>query len=162
MYSHSACTKHLRRFQLIQLSTLTLAVYLDPMIAAKSPYTRFVPCVVPARTLTRAIQDARDSIIRQLSGEFCNNGKHALGEVIKTCWLDTAAAAGHLGHTIKTLHTYRWMGVGPECRKIGRRVVYDVRQLDAWAARRKGDESALAGAELMGPLSAPDGILCPA
>src|SRR5215831_20496459 len=76
MYSHSACTKHLRRFQLIQLSTLctlTLAVDLDPMIAAESSYTRFVPCVVPARTLTRAIQDARDSIIRHLSGEFCNN-----------------------------------------------------------------------------------------
>src|SRR5215469_5040834 len=70
MHSHSASTKQLGRFQLIQLSTLTLAVDLDPMIAAKSSYTRFVPRVVPARTLTRSIQDARDSIIRHLSGEF--------------------------------------------------------------------------------------------
>src|SRR5262249_29891928 len=76
MHSHSACTKHLRRFQLIQLSTLgtlTLAVDLDPMIAAKGSYTHFVPRVVPARTLTRSIQDARDSIIRHLSGEFSDN-----------------------------------------------------------------------------------------
>jgi hypothetical protein len=71
MHSHSACTKHLRRFQLIQLSTLctlTLAVDLDPVIAAKSSYTHFVPGVVAARTLTRAIEDARDSTIRHLSG----------------------------------------------------------------------------------------------
>jgi hypothetical protein len=55
IYGHSACTKHLRRFQLIQLSTigtLTLAVDLDSMIAAKSSYTCFVPGVVPARTFT--------------------------------------------------------------------------------------------------------------
>src|SRR5215469_7758956 len=76
MHSHSACTKHLRRFQLIQLRTfctLTVAVDLDPMIAAKSPYTRFVPRVVPARTLTRSVQDARDSIVRDLSGEFSDD-----------------------------------------------------------------------------------------
>src|SRR5215471_6070148 len=76
MHSHSACTKDLRRLQLIQLCTfctLTVAVDLDPMIAAKSSYARFVPRVVPARTLTRSIQDARDSIIRHLSGEFSDH-----------------------------------------------------------------------------------------
>ena len=39
MYSHWASTKHLRRFQLIQLSTfctLTVAVNLNPVIATKS------------------------------------------------------------------------------------------------------------------------------
>ena len=76
MYGHSTRTKYLRRFQLIQLSTLcplTLAVDLDRVVAAKSSYTRFVPRVVPARTLTRSIQDARDSIVRHLSGEFSDN-----------------------------------------------------------------------------------------
>ena len=76
MYSHSACTEHLRRFQFIQLSafcTLTLAVDLDPMIAAESSYTRFVPRVVPACTLASSIQDACDSIIRHVSGEFSDD-----------------------------------------------------------------------------------------
>jgi len=55
-----------------------------------------------------------------------------LGEVIDTKWLDTQAAAAYLGHTVGTLHTYRWMGTGPRCRKIGRRVVYALGDLDVW------------------------------
>jgi predicted DNA-binding transcriptional regulator AlpA len=62
--------------------------------------------------------------------------KGVLGEVIDTQWLGVKEAAAYLGHTIKTLHTYRWLGVGPRCRKIGRRVVYARGDLDAWRAER--------------------------
>lgn len=55
-----------------------------------------------------------------------------LGAVIRTQWLDTAAAATMLGFTVGTMQTYRWMGTGPAFRKIGRRVVYSVEALSAW------------------------------
>lgn len=58
--------------------------------------------------------------------------KSVLGEVIETKWLDTPAAAAYLGHTVGTLQTYRWMGTGPRFRKIGRRVVYALGDLEAW------------------------------
>lgn len=58
-----------------------------------------------------------------------------LGAVIETKWLDTKAAAALLGHTVGTLQTYRWMGSGPRFRKIGRRVVYALGDLEAWRAR---------------------------
>jgi len=56
-----------------------------------------------------------------------------LGSIIKTRWLDTAAAAAMLGMTVGTLQTYRWMGTGPAFRKIGRRVVYSADAVAAWA-----------------------------
>lgn len=56
-----------------------------------------------------------------------------LGKVIQTKWLDTRAAAARLGFTVGTMQTYRWMGTGPEFRKIGRRIVYAADALDAWA-----------------------------
>lgn len=59
-----------------------------------------------------------------------------LGEVIETRWLDTPAAAARLGSTVGTLQTYRWMGIGPPFRKIGRRVVYAQGDVDAWGAAR--------------------------
>lgn len=45
----------------------------------------------------------------------------------------TRAAAARLGFTVGTMPTCRWMGTGPEFRKIGRRVVYAADALDAWA-----------------------------
>lgn len=59
-----------------------------------------------------------------------------LGAVIETRWLDTAAAAARLGHTVGTMQTYRWMGVGPAYRRIGRRIVYALGDLDAWMHER--------------------------
>lgn len=59
--------------------------------------------------------------------------KTVLGEVMSTKWLDTPAAAARIGRTVGTLQTYRWMGIGPAFRKIGRRVVYAAADLDAWA-----------------------------
>ncbi|HEY0437111.1 MAG TPA: site-specific integrase, partial [Phenylobacterium sp.] len=47
-----------------------------------------------------------------------------LGRISQTRWLPTEAAAAYLGLSVPTLHTYRWAGVGPVSRKIGRRVVY--------------------------------------
>lgn len=59
-----------------------------------------------------------------------------LGRVSRTRWLPTEAAAAYLGLSTPTLHTYRWSGVGPVSRKIGRRVVYAQPDLDAWRAAR--------------------------
>lgn len=58
--------------------------------------------------------------------------KGVLGEVIETKWVDTKAAAAFLGHTVGTLQTYRWMGTGPRFRRIGRRIVYAMGDLEAW------------------------------
>jgi predicted DNA-binding transcriptional regulator AlpA len=59
--------------------------------------------------------------------------------VVRTRWLDARAAAARSGLTVGTLATYRSMGVGPPFRKLGRRVVYDPAELDAWmAAERAG------------------------
>ncbi|MDK2768142.1 MAG: tyrosine-type recombinase/integrase [Sphingomonas sp.] len=55
-----------------------------------------------------------------------------LGEVIRTQWLDTRAAAAKLGFTVGTMQTYRWQGTGPAFRKIGRRVVYSADAISAW------------------------------
>jgi integrase len=57
-----------------------------------------------------------------------------LGAVIETKWLGTPEAAEVLGSTVGTLQTWRWMGVGPRYRKIGRRVVYALGDLHAWMA----------------------------
>jgi predicted DNA-binding transcriptional regulator AlpA len=51
---------------------------------------------------------------------------------VRTRWLDTPNAAERLGLSVGTLQTYRWMGTGPEFRKIGRRVVYAAAALDTW------------------------------
>ena len=59
-----------------------------------------------------------------------------LGRVSQTRWLPTEAAAVYLGLSVPTLHTYRWGGVGPVSRKIGRRVVYAQQDLDEWMAGR--------------------------
>jgi integrase len=61
-----------------------------------------------------------------------------LGEVRRTRWLDTPQAAAVLGNTVGTLQTWRWMGVGPIFRKIGRRVVYAEADLVAWREREGG------------------------
>ena len=55
-----------------------------------------------------------------------------LGEVIGTRWLDTKSAAEFVGLAVSTLLTYKWNGTGPRCRKIGRRIVYALGDLEAW------------------------------
>ena len=62
-----------------------------------------------------------------------------LGEVRRARWLDTPQAAALLRNTVGTLQTWRWMGVGPVFRKIGRRVVYAEADLLEWRERAGGE-----------------------
>ena len=54
-----------------------------------------------------------------------------------TPYLDTRAAAAHLGLSHRTLDRYRVSGEGPEFYKLGTRVRYRLADLDAWAASRR-------------------------
>ena len=65
-----------------------------------------------------------------------------LGEVIDTRWLDTRSAADFVGLAVSTLHTYKWSGTGPRCRKIGRRIVYALGDLEAWRKTQMLDDKA--------------------
>ncbi|WP_374471553.1 tyrosine-type recombinase/integrase [Phenylobacterium sp.] len=75
------------------------------------------------------------------------SARPVLGDVVQARWLDTPAAAAFLGNTVGTLQTWRWMGVGPSFRRIGRRIVYARADLQAWQ-REHGHAPAAAGAEL--------------
>ena len=48
--------------------------------------------------------------------------------------LRTKEAARFLGLSIRTLEKHRTYGTGPTYRKIGGRVLYAVRDLEAWSA----------------------------
>jgi hypothetical protein len=52
-------------------------------------------------------------------------------------WLRTPDAALYLAVGISTLNKLRVWGGGPAYSKLGATVVYDVADLDAWAAARK-------------------------
>jgi predicted DNA-binding transcriptional regulator AlpA len=51
--------------------------------------------------------------------------------------LDTARAAEYLGLGKSTLDKFRLTGGGPVYIQIGKRVTYDPKDLDAWAASHK-------------------------
>jgi predicted DNA-binding transcriptional regulator AlpA len=51
-------------------------------------------------------------------------------------FVDTPTAAHHLGLSVSTLNKSRLTGTGPRFHKLGRRVVYTIADLDAWAAER--------------------------
>lgn len=50
--------------------------------------------------------------------------------------LDVQEAATWLGLSVSTLNKLRLTGEGPRYYKLGRRVVYDLCDLEAWAAER--------------------------
>ena len=52
-------------------------------------------------------------------------------------YLDTRQAAAYLGLSPKTLIKMRITGEGPRYAKVGRRVIYDMADLDAWVEERK-------------------------
>ena len=52
-------------------------------------------------------------------------------------WLRAPAAAAHLGLGVSTLNKLRLTGGGPRFAKLGAVVVYDIDDLNAWAADRK-------------------------
>ena len=54
-----------------------------------------------------------------------------------TTYLDTRAAAAHLGLSPRTLDRYRVSGEGPEFYKLGTRVRYRLADLEAWAESRR-------------------------
>jgi predicted DNA-binding transcriptional regulator AlpA len=51
--------------------------------------------------------------------------------------LKTQQAADYLGLGVSTLEKFRVFGGGPVYEKLGRSVVYDVEDLERWAASRK-------------------------
>ncbi len=65
----------------------------------------------------------------------------------KRCrFLVTPAAAEYTGSTSATLIKYRWLGKGPRFIKLGRKVLYDIDELDRWieASRRTSTSQAQA------------------
>lgn len=52
-------------------------------------------------------------------------------------YLDTVQAADYLGLSPSTLSRMRVTGGGPRYSKAGRRVIYDLRDLDSWVEERK-------------------------
>jgi hypothetical protein len=52
-------------------------------------------------------------------------------------YLSNAQAAAYLNLSPRTLEKQRVIGGGPRFRKFGRRVVYAVADLDAWADERR-------------------------
>ena len=52
-------------------------------------------------------------------------------------YLDTRQAAGYPGTGAGTLNRMRVSGEGPRYSKLGRRVVYDLADLDRWVEERK-------------------------
>ncbi|CAN5307378.1 hypothetical protein BH11PSE2_BH11PSE2_08690 [soil metagenome] len=68
---------------------------------------------------------------------------------IATLPLAVEAAARHVGLSASTLNKLRVFGGGPVFLKLGRRVAYDVADLDAWLASKRrrstSDNGALVG-----------------
>lgn len=50
--------------------------------------------------------------------------------------LTTVEAAAYLGLSPGTLEVWRSLGKGPRYRKFGRRVLYEIKDLDAYSASR--------------------------
>jgi predicted DNA-binding transcriptional regulator AlpA len=55
--------------------------------------------------------------------------------------LRTPAAADYLGYAESTLEKKRLTGDGPPFIRLGRVVVYDTRDLDAWLAARRASST---------------------
>jgi hypothetical protein len=51
-------------------------------------------------------------------------------------YLNCEQAGAHLNLSPRTLEKFRTIGGGPRFRKLGRRIVYKVADLDAWAESR--------------------------
>ena len=50
--------------------------------------------------------------------------------------LSVKEAAAYLGLSVSTLNKLRLSGKGPRYLKLGRRVLYDIRDLESWVAER--------------------------
>lgn len=56
--------------------------------------------------------------------------------------LTTAELAALCRTSPETCRYWRWRGEGPRAMKVGRRVLYDRRDVDAWLAARRDPEHA--------------------
>ena len=54
-----------------------------------------------------------------------------------TPYMDTQQAATYLGVSRRSLEKWRLTGAGPVFRRFGRRRLYNVADLESWAASRK-------------------------
>jgi excisionase family DNA binding protein len=61
--------------------------------------------------------------------------------------LSAPEAAKYLGISTSTLSKLRVFGGGPPFHKFGRRVVYDLKDLDSWAAQRRRVSTSDSGSE---------------
>jgi predicted DNA-binding transcriptional regulator AlpA len=61
--------------------------------------------------------------------------------------LPVEAASRHVGLSVSTLNKLRVFGGGPVFLKLGRRVAYDVADLDAWLATKRRRSTSDAGGE---------------
>jgi predicted DNA-binding transcriptional regulator AlpA len=61
--------------------------------------------------------------------------------------LDVGAAAHHIGLSVSTLNKLRVFGGGPIFLKLGRRVAYDLGDLEAWLATKRRRSTSDAGGE---------------
>ena len=68
-------------------------------------------------------------------------------------YLDTVEAGSYLGLSPSTLARMRVTGGGPRYSKAGRRVIYDLRDLDSWVEERK---RRFTGESEMGPKGDPE------
>lgn len=64
--------------------------------------------------------------------------------------LRVQAAAKHLGLSVSTLNKLRVFGGGPVFLKLGRRVAYDVADLDAWLTSRRRSSTSDDGSRIAG------------
>jgi predicted DNA-binding transcriptional regulator AlpA len=61
----------------------------------------------------------------------------AMADFVAHRRLRTPAAADYLGYSQSTLEKKRISGDGPPFIRLGRAIVYDTRDLDAWLASRR-------------------------
>ena len=62
----------------------------------------------------------------------------------------TADAAGYCGASTSTFEKLRVFGGGPTYMKLGRRVVYDLRDLDEWLTTKRRQSTSDSRAECLG------------
>jgi hypothetical protein len=68
------------------------------------------------------------------SGDIPVKPKHLGLRVLTPRFFRTSEAGVYLGLSPRTLEKHRTYGTGPVYRKLGNRVVYEIVELDAWAA----------------------------
>ena len=61
--------------------------------------------------------------------------------------LNVKEAAAYLGLSVSTLNKMRLSGIGPRYLKLGRRVLYDMRHIEAWACEHSRSHTSASAVE---------------